>query len=800
METLHSLNAKVSVFNGVKNATVQGTLTIQEIIDTIRTGGKSLNQILSLRKEYQRIALIEDKKERENQKLIVDEELKKTLPAYTFSGLFSKRNNESYQSPSGFICVDYDDVINIDTIKQVIEDDWVFCSFLSPTGTGLKVLYKITPEDNIEKWKLRAESLHQFLLQKYRKEISDGEFKIDKLTEVSRLCITSYDSSIYVNENSWIYDKISEPKYTNDIDYSKFDRPQNEDKQKYYDFLEPYITEKFSGLSHPGRHDKMIIISAKVKAWTIFHQLDETIIKTWIEREYGQLFDGNERAERISTFRAFWIQSNSVPPHPIQEFNNYTNDNTKSTEINSVSIEDNITDKDLDDAIFDSKKASEIPPEEELKMMEVDIWNKKRGEIQTPILLMKGSMFGVVATASSGKTSVVNSVLAQVLTPENKRKDVKKIHFKITKNVKRCLVFDSELDFYNYPKFYDQLCSRIGLPHNPDNIRMLQESDAVDYFSMSEYSINTDKLDPMAPFKRLIERAYEEGNPYSLVILDDITIFTPDVNDSKEVPKIFLALKRMAKKYGFGIFATIHANSGDHTGKGRGHSGSELERRGETVLHITRNNETELFEITLGVGNKNRNGGLTFAMHDNPLIASWDEVAGCIVGIDTSKTDEIKEQRKNEIPKPPTPEDKVYGFVVIQVKDAFKKNTQIESTTIKDWIRNFCVENKLGHSSDTIDNHIRSIKKRLEADGIAKYQARAGKTALFTKMKSNTDVSHVGVNIIDSKSDIEIEEVKVIPISHSQRMAQIDDESLAEIDKRTFVSDDNNWIDDDNNW
>ena len=213
---------------------------------------------------------------------------------------------------------------------------------------------------------------------------------------------------------------------------------------------------------------------------------------------------------------------------------------------------------------------------------------------------------------------------------------------------------------------------------------------------------------------------------------------------------------------------------------------------------MTRDNNTELFEITLGVGNKNRNGALTFAMHDNPLIAEWIDDLGCIVGIDTTKTSEVKEQKKIES-KPLTIEEKIYEFISSKVKETFKKNPHIESTTMKEWIKNFCIDNNFGHSSDLIDKtHFPSIKKKLQNDGIADIQTRAGKPTLFIKPKTDFNEESIGNNVIDKEIDKTLEvDDKVIGLSYNERMIKEDELSLAELDKETF---DDSWIDDDKEW
>lgn len=72
--------------------------------------------------------------------------LKMRLPGVLFSGVFSQRNAESITRHSGLICVDLDHLDNVaQTKEQVASDPHTLAAFTSPTGTGLKVVFRCNP-------------------------------------------------------------------------------------------------------------------------------------------------------------------------------------------------------------------------------------------------------------------------------------------------------------------------------------------------------------------------------------------------------------------------------------------------------------------------------------------------------------------------------------------------------------------------------------------------------------------------------------------------------------------------------
>ncbi|MEJ7821514.1 MAG: BT4734/BF3469 family protein [Chitinophagaceae bacterium] len=147
-----------------------------------------LIRLESFKEEVDQIRAEKDKGKRD--------ELKKSLPAVTISGLFyGRRLKQNLIKHSGLIQVDLDKVLNKNLLKkQLIQDQFSLSVFDSPSGEGLKILIKIPPDKQVhEKYFIAIE---RYYLLHYK-------IQIDKsCKDIGRLMFLSSDKGIYINERS----------------------------------------------------------------------------------------------------------------------------------------------------------------------------------------------------------------------------------------------------------------------------------------------------------------------------------------------------------------------------------------------------------------------------------------------------------------------------------------------------------------------------------------------------------------------------------------------------------------------
>ena len=159
-----------------------------KILEDIKSGTYK-NAITYLRK-----SLADDKKE-------AAERAKKSLPAFTPSATFKGgRKMEFLTNYNGLMVLDIDKLEKekLQQCKTKIRmDDFVFASFVSPSGNGIKIFVKVSTNKEQHKETFLA-------LQRYFEELLAVE--IDKSgKDITRLCFFSYDPELYLNINAEIF-------------------------------------------------------------------------------------------------------------------------------------------------------------------------------------------------------------------------------------------------------------------------------------------------------------------------------------------------------------------------------------------------------------------------------------------------------------------------------------------------------------------------------------------------------------------------------------------------------------------
>ncbi|MBV6484259.1 MAG: hypothetical protein KFKLKKLM_00753 [Flavobacteriales bacterium] len=123
------------------------------------------------------------------------------LDYVTFSGVFSKRAKSGLIQHSNLFCIDLDNLNNVtETKSNVIELLTPSLIFVSPTGKGLKLVYKINIEvaEHIDYYK----AFEQFFIKEMNLTIDE------KCKDIPRACFLCYDSEAYLNKEAEIIDKF----------------------------------------------------------------------------------------------------------------------------------------------------------------------------------------------------------------------------------------------------------------------------------------------------------------------------------------------------------------------------------------------------------------------------------------------------------------------------------------------------------------------------------------------------------------------------------------------------------------
>ena len=183
---------KVSLFEKINNPIPIKETDIKTVIKDIQQG-KYSQQIKNVR------LYIDDKAKRDIEK--------KKLPLVTFSGTFSMRSKSKLIQSSGLACLDFDNCTDLKKLKEDVNNDtFTFCSFISPSGNGLKVLVKIPFIDSDEDYK----SFYIELQKHYNKYAETDESTKD----ISRASFVSYDPNLFLNVDAETFtDRYVIPEY-----------------------------------------------------------------------------------------------------------------------------------------------------------------------------------------------------------------------------------------------------------------------------------------------------------------------------------------------------------------------------------------------------------------------------------------------------------------------------------------------------------------------------------------------------------------------------------------------------------
>lgn len=187
---------KVTIFKSLKDTTAALTRDVYLALDRIKEG-KSRELVEQIRKldpsNVEKIGT-----------------LKKALSGVCFSGSFKHRSKAGLISHSGLVTLDIDKLSTIEdaTILRdsIASDDYVFSTWVSPSGRGIKVLVKIPASEKTHKDYF--ESIKAYFI---KKEYCTSEQWDDSGSDVSRFCFESYDPDIYINPASLPFLELIEP-------------------------------------------------------------------------------------------------------------------------------------------------------------------------------------------------------------------------------------------------------------------------------------------------------------------------------------------------------------------------------------------------------------------------------------------------------------------------------------------------------------------------------------------------------------------------------------------------------------
>jgi hypothetical protein len=131
---------------------------------------------------------------------------KKQLPAVLWSGTFTERANEKLVNHSGLLCADLDNLaLQLKDVREKLSHSpHVWAMFISPSGDGLKVVFRVPADASQHRGSFRA-------VEQHVKELVGVQID-ESCKDVARLCFLSYDPEIFHNPDAAEIEPLPEPK------------------------------------------------------------------------------------------------------------------------------------------------------------------------------------------------------------------------------------------------------------------------------------------------------------------------------------------------------------------------------------------------------------------------------------------------------------------------------------------------------------------------------------------------------------------------------------------------------------
>ena len=204
-----------------------------------------------------------------------------------------------------------------------------------------------------------------------------------------------------------------------------------------------------------------------------------------------------------------------------------------------------------------------IDPTEELMPPEEAWVQVSPNGIDTKTMGTLGNISLVYGKAKSRKSFFLNIAVATVLTGG----EFKSFKGCLPENKRRVLYFDTEQASYHVKLAVNRICNQIG-DTNPANL---------DVYALRKFT----------PAERvsLIEYAIENTPDVGFVVIDGVRDLVTSINDEDQATEITSHLMKWSEEHQIHIACVLHQNKNDQNA--RGHLGTELTNKSETVLSVT---------------------------------------------------------------------------------------------------------------------------------------------------------------------------------------------------------------------
>lgn len=203
--------------------------------------------------------------------------------------------------------------------------------------------------------------------------------------------------------------------------------------------------------------------------------------------------------------------------------------------------------------------------------------------------LTVGNISGIIAPYGTGKSNLIAAILSGLVNV-----NCDSIGFKGHLFGKGAFHADTESSEFDAVQHFQRMARRIGIENHPSFV----QGDDLKGISYERYKGIASWKDR----RRALEQQIRTER-FKLIILDGLTDFMGDPNSLSESQDLVGWLGAAASKFGLGVLCSIHDNvapkGSENKGRPRGHIGSELARKAESLLYLRKSKQdSKIREIT----------------------------------------------------------------------------------------------------------------------------------------------------------------------------------------------------------
>lgn len=186
-----------------------------------------------------------------------------------------------------------------------------------------------------------------------------------------------------------------------------------------------------------------------------------------------------------------------------------------------------------------------------------------------------GNFSLIIGKAKSKKSFFIGYLISAILNTNNSQ--LNHLQSRLPKKKAGVLYFDTEQGKYHVQLALKRICKQSNIP-NPKDLKM--------------YGLRS-----LKPTERLslIEYAIKKDNDIGFVVIDGIKDLITSINSEEEATLIASKLLRWTEERNIHIVCVLHQNKGDNNA--RGHLGSELVHKAETVISVTKSQDDKRISV-----------------------------------------------------------------------------------------------------------------------------------------------------------------------------------------------------------